>query len=103
LIDRFPLYRLSLSLMPTTVHATVVNRLGLHARPAMAFVDLATTFTCSVTIRREDTEVDGKSIMQVMMLAAGQGSVLEITTDGVDETKAADALKKLVDGGFDED
>ncbi len=89
--------------MPTTVRATVVNRLGLHARPAMAFVDLATTFGCNVTIRREDTEVDGKSIMQVMMLAAGQGSELEITTDGVDEAKAADALKKLVDGGFDED
>lgn len=69
----------------------------------MAFVDLATTFGCNVLIRREDTEVDGKSIMQVMMLAAGQGSVLEIVTDGVDEAKAADALKKLVDGGFDEE
>lgn len=86
-----------------TITATVINRLGLHARPAMAFVDLATTFTSDIKIRRDDLEVDGKSIMQVMMLAASQGSVLEITAEGADAAKAAAQLKALVDGGFDEE
>jgi phosphocarrier protein len=86
-----------------TVKATVVNRLGLHARPAMVFVDLAVTFASEVQVRKGDTQVDGKSIMQVMMLAAGQGSELEIMTQGEDAEKAAAALKALVDGGFDEE
>lgn len=86
-----------------TVKATVVNRLGLHARPAMAFVDLACLFQSEVRVVREDTEVDGKSIMQVMMLAANKGSELVITVEGEDAEKAASALKALVDGGFDEE
>lgn len=86
-----------------TAKATVVNRLGLHARPAMVFVDLASTFAASVQVRKGDTEVDGKSIMQVMMLAAGQGSELEIMADGADAERAAAELKALVDGGFDEE
>jgi phosphocarrier protein len=86
-----------------TAKATVVNRLGLHARPAMVFVDLASTFASSVQVRKGDTEVDGKSIMQVMMLAAGQGSELEIVADGADAERAARELKALVDGGFDEE
>lgn len=86
-----------------TITATVINRLGLHARPAMAFVDLATTFASDIKIRRDDLEVDGKSIMQVMMLAASQGSVLEITAEGDDAAKASQQLKALVDGGFDEE
>lgn len=85
------------------VKATVVNRLGLHARPAMVFVDLAVTFACDVQVCKGDTQVDGKSIMQVMMLAAGQGSELDITTNGSDAEQAAAALKALVDGGFDEE
>ena len=80
-----------------------MNRLGLHARPAMVFVDLASTFASSVQVRKGDTEVDGKSIMQVMMLAAGQGSELEIMADGADAERAATELKALVDGGFDEE
>ena len=86
-----------------TVTATVVNKLGLHARPAMAFVDLASTFASDVKVRRGDTEVDGKSIMQMMMLAASKGSQLEITVDGEDSELASDRLKALVDGGFDEE
>lgn len=86
-----------------TISVTVTNRLGLHARPAMSFVDLAATFACGVTVRRDDTEVDGKSIMQMMMLAATQGSVLEITADGDDAEAALVALKALVDRGFDEE
>jgi len=82
---------------------TIVNRLGLHARPAMTFVDLASTFSSEITVRKDDTEVDGKSIMQMMMLAASKGSELEIVADGCDAGKACEALKKLVDSGFDEE
>jgi phosphocarrier protein HPr len=81
----------------------IVNRLGLHARPAMTFVDLASTFTSEVKVRKADTEVDGKSIMQMMMLAASKGSELEITASGADAEKACTALKALVDGGFEEE
>jgi phosphocarrier protein len=86
-----------------TITVTIVNRLGLHARPAMSFVDLASTFPCEVKVRKADTEVDGKSIMQMMMLAASKGSQLEITATGEQAEKACQALKALVDGGFEED
>jgi phosphocarrier protein len=69
----------------------------------MAFVDLASTFSSAVTVRRDDTEVDGKSIMQMMMLAATQGTPLEVTADGDDAEQALDALKALVARGFDEE
>jgi phosphocarrier protein len=61
------------------------------------------TFQASVSVRKGDTEVDGKSIMQMMMLAASKGSDLEITAEGADAAKACEALKKLVDSGFDEE
>lgn len=82
---------------------TIVNKLGLHARPAMTFVDLAGTFESSVTVRRADQEVDGKSIMHMMLLAATKGTTLEIVCDGPDAQAAADALAKLVAAGFDEE
>jgi phosphocarrier protein HPr len=85
------------------VTVTIVNRLGLHARPAMAFVDAASGFPCSVTVRRADQEVDGKSIMHMMLLAATKGTQLDITCDGPDADKACEALKALVEAGFDED
>ena len=85
------------------VKAEVVNKLGLHARPAMTFVDLAVTFSSAVLVSKGDTEVDGKSIMQMMMLAAAKGSELTITVEGEDADKAAAALKGLVDSGFDEE
>jgi phosphocarrier protein len=85
---------------------TVPNRLGLHARPAMEFVDLANNHDCSVTVRRTDRSpdepVDGKSIMQIMMLAATQGTELEITCQGEDADTACQALAKLVESGFGE-
>ncbi len=81
----------------------IVNRLGLHARPAMSFVDLASTFASEIKVSKADTEVDGKSIMQMMMLAASQGSELLIVADGTDAEAACKALKELVDAGFDED
>jgi phosphocarrier protein HPr len=85
----------------TTV--TITNRLGLHARPAMTFVDLASTFACEVTVKKDDTEVDGKSIMQMMMLAASKGTKLELICEGENADAGLAALKALVDGGFDEE
>ncbi|MCC6429003.1 MAG: HPr family phosphocarrier protein [Phycisphaerales bacterium] len=85
------------------VKVTIINRLGLHARPAMSFVDAASVFKSEVKVCREDTEVDGKSIMQMMMLAAGQGTELTIIAEGPDAEAACKALKALVDAGFEEE
>lgn len=82
---------------------TILNRLGLHARPAMCFVDVASAFAASVTVKRGAQAVDGKSIMQMMLLAATKGTELEIVCEGADAQAACDALKKLVESGFDED
>lgn len=94
--------------MPTSrTIATIKNRLGLHARPAMAFVDLACNFTSEITVRRTDNApgdpVDGKSIMMMMMLAATQGTELEVFATGDDADAACEKLKALIDAGFDED
>jgi phosphocarrier protein len=86
-----------------STQVTIVNRLGLHARPAMTFVDAASQFACSVTVKRDDQQVDGKSIMHMMLLAATKGTVLEVICEGDDADKAAEALKKLVAAGFDEE
>lgn len=83
--------------------AAIVNKLGLHARPAMTFVDLAVQFQSEVRVSKGEHEVDGKSIMQMMMLAAAKGAQLKIVCEGPDAEKAAQALKELVDGGFDEE
>lgn len=88
----------------TTV-VTIVNRLGLHARPAMTFVERAMGFSCSIHVRRVDGDevVDGKSIMQMMMLAATQGTPIEIVAEGGDADAALAALKALVESKFDEE
>jgi len=86
-----------------SIRVKVVNRLGLHARPAMAFVDLAATFASAVWVVKGDTRVDGKSIMQMMMLAASQGSELDVIAEGADAARACEALSKLVANGFDEE
>lgn len=85
--------------------ATVVirNRLGLHARPAMSFVDIANSFASTIRVRKGDQEVDGKSIMQMMMLAATQGTELHITAEGQDAEQALAALVALIDRNFDEE
>jgi len=87
-----------------TSRVTVSNRLGLHARPAMEFVDCANLFTCEVKVRRSDSDevVDGKSIMQMMLLAATVGTELVIVCSGDDAQAACDALVELVAGGFGE-
>jgi phosphocarrier protein HPr len=85
------------------VEVTIVNELGLHARPAMAFVDLASKYASEITVARADQHVDGKSIMHMMMLAATKGTVLVIRAQGADATRACAELKALVDQGFDEE
>ena len=84
---------------------SVPNKLGLHARPAMIFVEAASKLESDVTVRRcdQDDPVDGKSIMQMMMLAATKGTELEIAATGVDADKAVKALVKLVKSGFQEE
>lgn len=83
--------------------ATIVNRLGLHARPAMSLVDAAAGFKSIITVRNGTNEVDAKSIMHVMMLAATRGTELEITAEGDDADEACRVLKELVESGFDEE
>ena len=84
------------------VRIKVKNRLGLHARPAMAFVDAANRHECEIRVKKNDQVVDGKSIMQMMMLAATQGTVLEIEATGTDAKQAIEALTELFDRKFDE-
>jgi phosphocarrier protein HPr len=90
--------------MPTCrANVTIVNRLGLHARPAMVFVDAANLFTSTVTVKRDDQEVDGKSIMMMMLLAATQGTQLEVIAEGEDAQACIEKLVALVAAGFDEE
>jgi phosphocarrier protein len=86
----------------TTRDATIVNPLGLHARPAAALVKLASTFKSSIEIVRDGTSVNGKSIMGVMMLAAECGSTIQFRADGPDAEEAVAALAALVATGFGE-
>lgn len=81
----------------------ILNRLGLHARPAMAFVDIANGFRSDIRVQKGQQIVDGKSIMQMMMLAATEGTELEIHAQGDDAADAITALKALIDRKFDED
>jgi phosphocarrier protein len=82
---------------------TIVNKLGMHARPAMAFVEQANEFNAAITVRKAAQAVDGKSIMQMMMLAASRGTELEIEAVGPDARDAVNALAALVKRKFDED
>jgi phosphocarrier protein HPr len=81
----------------------IANRYGLHARPAAEFVKLAATFDADVTVRKEDLEVNGKSIMGMMMLAAEFGSEITIRASGADADAAVDGLTQLVTRRFGED
>src|SRR5215469_12966830 len=82
---------------------TIVNRLGLHARPAAMFVRIASRHRSEIWVSKEGEEVNGKSIMGLMMLAAGQGSKLRIRCDGQDADKAMEELEALVKAGFNEE
>lgn len=82
---------------------TIVNRLGMHARPAAMFVRIASRYRAEVWVEKEGEQINGKSIMGLMMLAAGIGSRLMITCEGPDAEKALEALEKLILSKFDED
>ena len=81
---------------------TIKNRLGLHARPAALFVQLANKFKCDISVIKDKEEVNGKSIMGIMMLAAGQGTVLTIRAEGLDGEAAVKAMAELVESNFGE-
>jgi len=80
----------------------IINKLGLHARAAAKLVALASQFSSDIKLIRTTTEVNGKSILGVMMLAAAKGTELGLTADGADEIKALDALEDLIARRFDE-
>ena len=81
----------------------IINKLGLHARAAAKFVSCATAYSSQVQIGPEEELVNGKSIMSVMMLAVGKGSVLSLRVEGADEEEALAALVALIENRFDED
>jgi len=81
----------------------IVNRLGLHARPAAMFVRIASRYRSEIWVSKEGEEVNGKSIMGLMMLAAGQGSKLRIRCEGLDAEKAMEELEALINAKFNEE
>jgi phosphocarrier protein HPr len=86
----------------TGCEVLITNQLGLHARAAARFVHTASAFQARVRVGKGDREMDGKSIMGLLLLAAAQGTRLTITADGVDEIAALETLRSLVERGFDE-
>lgn len=87
----------------TSQSVTVVNQLGMHARAAAKFVHLATRYQSRVRVARDAREMDGKSIMGLLLLAAARGSTIIISADGDDEGAALNALVGLVQSGFGEE
>ena len=82
---------------------TIKNRLGLHARPAALLVQTASKFTAKIELETDELKVNGKSIMGVMMLAAGFGSKLTVFATGEDAREAVDTIRTLIDSKFDEE
>jgi phosphotransferase system HPr (HPr) family protein len=87
----------------TSTSVTVVNELGMHARAAAKFVHLATRFESRIRVGRHGREVDGKSIMGLLLLAAARGMSVTISADGPDESEAVTTLAAMVQDGFGED
>ncbi|MEE8320812.1 MAG: HPr family phosphocarrier protein [Gammaproteobacteria bacterium] len=81
---------------------TIINKLGLHARAAAKFVQVASGFYCEINIHFAGKDVSGKSIMGVMMLAAGKGSDIEIIASGADEDEAINSMEQLIQDRFGE-
>ncbi|MGE9271576.1 MAG: HPr family phosphocarrier protein [Verrucomicrobiales bacterium] len=81
----------------------IQNKLGIHARPAAQFVKTASRFTSDIKVEKDGEEVDGKSIMGLMMLAAGHGSSINVIIEGEDEETAMEAIADLIDRKFEED
>jgi len=81
---------------------TIINKLGLHARAASSLVKIANTFKADVHVGKDELRVNGKSIMGVLLLAASQGSTIQLETNGSDEEQALAALGELISDGFGE-
>ncbi|HEY1083137.1 MAG TPA: HPr family phosphocarrier protein [Prosthecobacter sp.] len=79
---------------------TIKNKMGMHARPAAQFVKRASKYKCDIWVEKDDEPVNGKSIMGLMMLAAGRGEIIKLTTEGVDAEAAMADLEELVLSGF---
>jgi phosphocarrier protein HPr len=86
-----------------TRELVVVNKLGIHARPAAMFVKTANRFECDIFVEKDGEKVNGKSIMGLMMLAAGPGSHLQVHAEGVDAAKALSEIEGLIERKFDEE
>jgi phosphocarrier protein HPr len=82
---------------------TIINRLGLHARPAAMFVRIASRYRSEIWVEKEGEQINGKSIMGLMMLAAGQGSKLLVRCEGPDAEKAMEEIEELIQAKFNED
>ncbi len=80
----------------------IKNKLGLHARAAAKLVHTAARYKSDIKVRKGEEEVDGKSILGILLLAAGRGSTIVVKADGPDERDALDAVEKLIDAKFDE-
>jgi phosphocarrier protein len=80
----------------------IINKLGLHARASAKFVSLAAEFESEITLKRNGQQINGKSIMGIMMLAAAKGAEIEICADGTDEKMALEALTEMVSNRFGE-
>jgi phosphocarrier protein len=86
-----------------TKELTIQNRLGLHARPSAMFVKTCNRFKCEIWVEKDGEKVNGKSIMGLMMLAAGLGSRLKVSCEGADEEAAMLEIEQLLDRKFEED
>lgn len=82
---------------------TIKNRLGIHARPAAKFAKTANAFESTIRVLKDGLEINGKSIMGIMMLAAAEGNIIRVEAEGSDENEAIRALGKLIDSRFEED
>ena len=81
----------------------IINKLGLHARASALFVKTASRFTSDVKLAKEGVEVNGKSIMGIMMLAASKGTTVSLSVDGADEVEALQTIGDLITNGFGEE
>lgn len=91
------------NIMSISRNIEIVNKLGLHARAAAQLVQLASSFSSHIEIEKDARRVNGKSIMGVMMLAAGKGSEITLHVDGEDEQESMDKLEALINNRFNED
>lgn len=82
---------------------TILNRLGVHARPSAMFVRVASRYRCDIWVSKEGEEINGKSIMGLMMLAAGQGSKLKVRAEGPDAAEAVREIEALIESRFNEE